>query len=413
MIMKATILDKRDDGGSSCYLCKVSLEDYIKGLPDTYQDYDIQREIVTNVYLDHLVDTVLGRRHIPPIVLMVDNKQFSNKHNELEVKTFKILDGLQRTFRLQSIRKTIDFCCDKLDPKEDYLAWNKFKFSRSFSNDLRKLDSNTDVLRSVVSVYKDKGKAGLLQTFEDNGQWFEIWTGLSPDEEVRKMLTLNAGHKPVKTRHQLELLFLNLLPVLREGEGQGFTLVREKETSATQFSKGRRPGSFHFAHIIASLLSFYEAKPVAPSTDLIQGIQSSDTSIEQYAEFTAPKFLKEVVAFLVRLDKQLAEQYGENGVLWMGREVSLAGLFGGLGEVAKNAANSHTAVMRQFVEITKTHPKVLNLDQFEEVRNNLDLSKVNIGNVNRVAVFSAVKEVLTSQQPDKVDWHKHFRTEGK
>jgi hypothetical protein len=162
---------------------------------------------------------------------------------------------------LQAIRKTISFCCDKLDPKEDYLTWNKFKFSRAFSNDLRGFDSNTDVLRAVVAVFKEKGKAGLLQTFKENGQWFEIWTGLSADEEVRKMLTLNAGHKPVKTRHQLELLFLNLLPILREGEGQGFTLVREKEISATQFSKGRQSGSFHFAHIITSLLSFYEAKP--------------------------------------------------------------------------------------------------------------------------------------------------------
>jgi hypothetical protein len=106
-------------------------------------------------------------------------------------------------------------------------------------------------------------------------------------------------------------------------------------------------------------------------------------------------------------------QYGENGVLWMGREVSLAGLFGGLGEVAENAEKPRTAVMRQFIEITKTHPKVLNLDQFEDVRNNLDLSKVNIGNVNRAAVFSAVKEVLTSSPPAKVDWRKHFRSEGK
>jgi hypothetical protein len=411
--MKATILDQRNDGGSKCYLCKLSLEDYIEGLDDTYQDYDIQRGIVTNVYLDTLVDTVLARRHIPPIVLVVDNKQFSAKGSELDIKKFKILDGLQRTFRLQAIRKTITFCYANLDPHEDYLAWNKFKFSRNFSTALRELDSNTNVLRSVVAVFKEKGKKGLLQTFEENDQWFEIWTGLSADEEVRKMLILNAGHKPVKTRHQLELLFLNLLPVLREGEGRGFTLVREKETSATQFSKDRQSGHFHFAHIITSLLSLYEARPVATSTGLIQGIQSSDSGIERYAEFTAPEFLKAVVSFLVRLDRQLAEQYGEKGTLWMGREVTLAGLFGALGAIAENSEQSRPAIMRRFIEITKAHPKVLNLAQFEEVRNNLDLSKVNIGNVNRAAVFSAVKEVLTASTPTKIDWRKHFGTESK
>lgn len=411
--MKATILDERDEGGSKCYLCKLSLEDYILGLDDTYQDYDIQREIVTNVYLDTLVNTVLDRRHIPPIVLVVDNKQCSVRGRDLEIKRFKILDGLQRTFRLQAIRKTITYCCDNLDTDEDYLSWNKFKFSRNFSNALREFDSNTDVLRAVAEVFKEKGKAGLLRTFKDNQQWFEIWTGLSADDEVRKMLTLNAGHKPVKTRHQLELLFLNILPVLREGEGQGFTLVREKETSATQFSKDRQSGHFHFAHIITSLLSLYEAKPVATSTGLIQGIQNSDSGIERYAEFTTPEFLKAVVTFLVRLDRQLATQYGENGVLWMGREVTLAGLFGGLGAIAENSERTRPEEMRRFIEITKANPRVLNLDHFEEARNSVELSKVNIGNVNRAAVFSAVKEVLTASPPARIDWHKHFGTEGK
>jgi hypothetical protein len=410
--MKARILDQRDDQDSRCYLCKLSLEDYIQGLDDTYQDYDIQREIVTNVYLDTLVDTVLERRHIPPIVLVVDGKEFNVKGNELEIRRFKILDGLQRTFRLEAIRKTLSFCSEQLDANEDYLAWNKFKFSRAFSSALREFDSNTNVLRAVVAVFRETGKEGLLQTFTKNGQWFEIWTGLSPDEEVRKMLTLNAGHKPVKTRHQLELLFLNLLPILREGEGKGFTLVREKETSATRFSKNREAGQFHFAHIITSLLSLYEARPVATSTGLIQGIQSSDVGIDRYAEFTSPDFLKAFVGFLVRLDTQISEQYGEVGILWMGREVSLAGLFGGVGAIAENAAQTRPAVMRRFIEITKGHPKILNLEQFEDVRNNLDLSQVNIGNANRSAVFSAVKEVLTAPS-GKIDWRKHFGTESK
>lgn len=411
--MKATILDERDDGGSKCYLCKLSLEDYIQGLDDTYQDYDIQREIVSNVYLDTLVLTVLAQRHIPPIVLVVDEKQCSVRGRELEIKKFKILDGLQRTFRLQAIRKTISFCYENLDTEEDYLSWNKFKFSRKFSNVLREFDSNTDVLRAVAEVFKEKGKAGLLRAFKDNQQWFEIWTGLSADDEVRKMLTLNAGHKPVKTRHQLELLFLNILPVLREGEGHGFTLVREKETSATQFSKDRQSGHFHFAHIISSLLSLYEAKPVATSTGLIQGIQSSDSGIERYWEFTTPKFLKAFVAFLVKLDSQLANQYGENGILWMGREVTLAGLFGALGAIAENAERSRLDEMIRFIDITKEHPRVLNLDDFEDARNRVELSKVNIGNVNRAAVFSAVKELLASAHPAKINWRKHFGTEGK
>ncbi len=410
--MKATILDYRDEGESTCYLCKLSLEEYIQSLDDTYQDYEIQRGIVSNVYLDTLVETVLGRRHIPPIVLVAENGHCSRREQDLRVDKFKILDGLQRTFRLQAIRKTITFCCENLDRQENYLEWSKFKFSRNFSNSLREINSNTDVLRAVASVFMEKGEAELLKSYSQNGQWFEIWKGLSPDAQVKKMLTLNAGHKAVKTRHQLELLFLNILPVLREGEGKDFTIVRERETSATRFSKDREPGHFHFAHIIAGMLSLYEGKAVGTSTDVIQDIQESDVGIEKYAKFTTPDFLKSVVTFLVGLDKQLSEQYGGNGILFMGREVSLSGLFGGIGAVSENCDRSRLDEMRRFLQIAKTNRGVLNLEQFEQVRNSVDLSKVNIGNVNRKAVYSAVSDLLTAKNPTRVDWRNYFRTAG-
>lgn len=413
MKMNAKILDSRDEGASQCFLSRIILEDYVNGLPSTYQDYDVQREIVTNVYLDHLVDTVIGNKHIPPIVLVVGDGNFKRDGDVLEIQEFKILDGLQRTFRLQAIKATIQYALDNITNPLSYLDWNKFKFSREFSAPMREFNSNTDVLHSVLLGLKDLGEDGLKNTFSQNGQWFEVWTGLTPDEEVRKMLTLNAGHKPVKTRHQLELLFLNLLPILRSGEGAEFRLVREKEVSSTQFSKNRECGSFHFAHIIASLLSFFAAKPVATSTGLIQDLQNRDTNLEENSEFISPAFLADFVGFLVRLDKLLSNQYGEIGVLWMGREVSLAGLFGALGSITDNSDMGRQSVMRQLLDFLNAHPEILNLEQFEQVRNSLDLSKVNIGNANRAAVFSAIKSLLSNTVHTQLDWREHFRSEGK
>lgn len=413
MRVKATILDNREEKTSKCFLSRMSLEDYVKSLPSSYQDYDVQREIVSNVYLDHLVDTVLNRKHIPPIVLIVNGQDYTVNGNVLELGEFKIIDGLQRTFRLQAIRKTIDFCFTQLDPKEDYLSWTKFKFSRSFSAELNKIDSNTDVLRAVVEFYKSHGKDELLKTFHDNNQWFEIWTGLTPQEEVRKMLMLNAGHKPVKTRHQLELLFLNLLPVLREDEGQDFKLVREKEISATHFSKERKIGDFHFAHVITALLSLYDGKPVTPSTSLIQEIQSNDSELDEYIELTNPETLKEILKLLVKLDMELFNQYGEYGSLWMGREISLSGLFGAFGFISARTNKSRVDVMRDFYNICHENPKILNLEMFEDVRNSVDLSKVNIGNINRSAVYSATKEILMEKTPSAINWKKHFGMEVK
>jgi hypothetical protein len=407
--MIAHILDQRDEGSSVCFLARLSLEDYIAALPETYKAYDVQREIVSNVYLDHLVNTVLDKRHIPPIVLVVDAGGFSKDASELKIESFKILDGLQRTYRLRSIRETIRYALNAEQSKlNEFLSWSKFKFSRHFSEDLRGIESNTDVLRSIFEAISKHGPDNVLETYTQNNQWFEIWTGLTPEEEVRKMLTLNAGHKPVKTRHQLELLFMNLLPVLRADVGSTFQLVREKEVGATQFSKDRTCGSFHFAHIITALLSLYSGKPIAPTTDLIQGIQN-DGNVDEYSEFMQPEFLRLFVDVIVKLDQVISEAYGDVGTRWMGREVSLAGLFAGVGAVALERNIPREQVLDSLQEIITRTPKMLNLEEFEAERNSVELSKVNIGNINRNAVLRATETILKDNGNTPINWRDFFK----
>jgi hypothetical protein len=408
--VKARILDIRGEGNAKCYLCRISLDEYIRGLPQTYQDYEIQREIVTNVYLDHLVETVLDQRHIPAIVLVAEliERSKTKDSSDLTVERFKILDGLQRTFRLKAIYDTMKFCVESLAPDQNYLAWNKYKLSREFSTTLRRLNSNTEVFRCILSARERHGNEGLKSSLVANAQWFEVWAGLSPEEEVRKMLTLNAGHKPVTTRHQLELLFLNLLPLLQLGQGATFKVVREKQVSSSQFSKVRETGTFHFAHIITALLSLLEGAPVVPSTELIQTLQSSERDLVRYEQLTKPAFLREFVAFLVRVDQRLSENYAELGALWFGREVTLAGLFAAIGAFAHDTNISYGQAMQRFTSIVTHQAGVLSLREFEAQRNSVDLSKVNIGNINRNAVYRAIHELLTATSPKKVQWDKHF-----
>lgn len=407
--MNGRILATRTEGSSYCHLCEISLEKYVSGLSEAYQEYDIQREIVSNVYLDRLVDTVLAKGHIPPIVLVVAEDDFERDGDNFEISSFKILDGLQRTFRLQAIRRTIQYCIDHLESEENLLEWSKFKFSRQFSSDLRKINSNTSVLRAILEAKAKHGTEFLTDSFSENPQWFEVWVNLSLSDEVRKMLTLNAGHKPVRPRHQLELLFLNLLPALRENETEEFTVVREKQVGATQFSKNRECGTFHFAHIITSLLSLAEAKPVPPSTNVIQGIQSNEEGIDKYSELLTPEFLQSFIHFLIQLDQTISEQYPESGAQWMGREIVLSGLFGGIGSSAVANGKSREDIMNQFSQIVEVDPKILALDKFEKARNSVELSKVNIGNVNRKAVFLAAKSLLGEHPPSELNWDNLFK----
>lgn len=407
--MNGEILDKRTEGESECLLCKFTLEEYIQSLPEAYQDYDIQRAIVTNVYLDHLVDTVLSRNHIPPIVLVAAQHEVQTYESAVTVDTFKILDGLQRTFRLQAIRRTIEYCIEIVKDPNKELELSKFSFSRRHSAALKEYDSNTTILGAIVSKYAEIGEEELRASFTENLQWFELWVNLDLEDEIRKMLVLNAGHKPVTSRHQLELLFLNVLPVFRKKEDKDFSIKREKEISATSFSKNRACGSFHFAHLITSLLSLYQGKPVAPSTSLIQSIHTDDDGIERYGKLLKPQFLKSFMDFLVSIDQTISAQYPKRGAQWMGREVTLSGIFGAIGLVASDSERSREELMALFLKRVAENESILALDDFEDVRNSLDLSKVNIGNVNRRAVFEATVDLLGNLPPQSLNWNYYFK----
>lgn len=407
--MKAKYLDERSERKATCYLCSIKLSEYLKSLPNSYEDYEIQREIVSNVYLDHLVSTVLGRRHIPSIVLVA--KRVTKIGASLEVESFKILDGLQRTYRLHAIQQTVEFALSKdLDP-EELLSLSRFAFSRKFSTELREYNSNTEILRAILEFRSAHGMAELRKCIADNSQWFEVWTGLSAADEVRKMLTLNAGHKPVKTRHQLELLFLNLLPVLRRAGAGKFKIVREKEVGSTQFSKVREAGEFHFAHLITAMLSFLRGKPVAASTSLVQEVNEESEEAEEATLAIDPNLLADAVRFLVRIEALLGSEYGDLARLWLGREVTLSGIFAALGAYANSESISGGMAFKKLLFIINGNPKVLRLKDFESARNNLDLSKVNIGSVNRVAVFNAIFDLLRSPS-SPLHWRKYFVAEA-
>ena len=53
-----------------CYLVGMKLNDYLNNLPLDYQDYDIQRGIVRNNYLDNIGTDIIKGNHLPVITLV-------------------------------------------------------------------------------------------------------------------------------------------------------------------------------------------------------------------------------------------------------------------------------------------------------------------------------------------------------
>jgi hypothetical protein len=405
-----TILDKKKEGKSTCYLVRSTLRSYLDALPVEFGDYQIQREVVSNVYLDQLVKTVIQRGHIPPLVLIGDGALATN--GELRLASFRILDGLQRTVRLKAIHDAADLLGEHDNDADHARKIARERLAKAGSERLTEIGASRGLF-VTLSQFVDKHSAADLAAVFESHQWFEIWTDLGTEEQIRKMLVLNAGHKPVKTRHQLELLFLSVLPKLKEASDREISVVREKERSAIFFAKSRKKGQFHFAELIAALIAMSEGEPVTTNAALITDIQNGEIK-DQLARCLKEEVLTAFVKTLVTLEDAALKDSEKYGLQWVGREVVLVGLFAALGDYASRKDVSFEKAMERLQERLK-RTGWLKLSEFEKERNSQDLAKVNIGTVNKRAVFRAFEDALDTanvQSLEAVKWGKLFRGEG-
>ncbi len=408
--MKATIFDSFSENGHVCHLSSIDLKAYVENIPADYDQYEVQREIVKNIYLDDLISTVLYRRHIPPIVLVLPEESFSVSGSEIDIRYFKILDGLQRTFRLKIIFDTIAFFVDKYEKDHNLLEFSRLKMSREFKSELEGINSSSAILYAITHHFVNvlDSQVERLKALFERDQWFEIWVGLLPGDEVSKMLILNAGHKPVKTKHQLELLYRYVFDVLPKAEFPEFRVVKEKEISSTQYSKTRGVGEFHFSHLITAILSLSEGRPITGNIDLIQKTQADYFDEEVFAQYLTLSFLRAFVDSLLRIDRKLYAAFGEIGSRWMGRETSLVGLYAATGQYLVQSKLTPSDAVAHLAKTIEANAEALDLTSFEQERNSLDLAKINIGNVNKRAVFEAVLQLLSGSEVS-LDWKRYFR----
>ncbi|WP_415897821.1 hypothetical protein [Neptuniibacter sp. QD57_21] len=397
--MEFKILDRKNEGQSSCFLISSSLEDFITNIPSNYDSYEVQRSIVSNSYLDRLVHTVLKKGHIPSITLISEESTESIEGGD--IGCFKILDGLQRTHRLKIIFETKKILLENITRISDEMS--EFQIKRQFREELSRVGSSGNIFIAIKNFYDEHGETELNKCFSDNSQWFELWNNLSPDDEVKKMLILNAGHKPVNIKHQLELLFQNLLPIFESVKSGSVEIFREKDVSSASFSKNRKPGSYHFSHLISSLISFMEGKPVSTNTNFISKVQDDDNKMKEISGFLSYSFLEVFIESVYKLDFAAKESFGEVGVQWIGREVSLVSTFSAIGAVSDNESDLINIVDRLVQNFSK-----LRLEDYERCRNNVDLAKVNIGNVNKKNIHEGFFRFIENDMIESIDWDDIF-----
>ncbi|MCG9681242.1 hypothetical protein L1D31_01580 [Vibrio sp. Isolate23] len=396
--MKLTILDKKTEGNATCYLCKVNMQEYLTSLSSDYKDWNIQRGIIDNSYLDDIIDTVISNKHIPSLVLISESQEIEKSINSniATISNFKILDGLQRTHRLKTILNSKQFV---LNHEQEVSNLTPVGISRKYLKEINSINASTTIIKKLINELNSGNSIANLLDFE---QWVEIWEGLSVKEQVDKMLILNAGHKHVSLKHQLEIVFYNIIDFIEKEVNDNFKVLRERDVNSVNANKNRKPGEFNFSLIISAILSLNSGKAITINSKLISNIQKNEEfySIDYHTILMVCKFLLE-------LDKILFNHYDELGTKWLGRDVVISGMMGAIGQYSHieniSVSESIELALNKFVSF----PTAFNINDFEKERNNVNYSKVNIGEFNKKAVYSATLLIMRNEYKS-IPWNEVF-----
>lgn len=383
-----------------CYLVGMKLNDYLNNLPLDYQDYDIQRGIVRNNYLDNIGRDIIKGNHLPVITLTTDrviNKEKSS------IEDFKILDGLQRTFRIHQLYLFLQKITEEEIKNEIFdvvKKGDKSEFRRKYRTEWKLSDEFSYTVleaRNIVETfikYRNELVPNKLLDIFDREQWFEVWEKLSIEDEIRKMILLNAGHKPMNNYHQLELLFLNQLSFIKK-RFSNIEIVRGKDMSTLAYAKSRKKHQFYFAHIIETILSFLNEDVVTLNSSLIQSIQEGDDASIRIQE--NPEIISETIDFLLKFDDILDSQFGNEGTKWIAKDTVLTAVVVAISRTKKT--------YKEFLNLLNKYPDMLNINGFNEWRKTLDISSINIGKYTKETVISGVSDFIRNSQ--QINWKKY------
>ncbi len=411
--LELKILSKREEKHnnkiSTCYMCKGTLEDYVRSIPDRYREYDIQRGIIkNNVYLERLTNTILEKQYIPSIVLVADNDSLSKNNESLIVKDYKILDGLQRSYRIKLIYNAYNLYLKEIqdNKKNEIESKTKFRLSRELKNELVERETTISYLWTIIEFYRNKNVD--INIFKNFIQWFEVWDNLDKNEQINKMLLLNAGHKSMDLKHQLELLFLNIISNTYLND-----FIRSKDINATYFYKNKEKGQLHLTHIISSLIAFDKCEPILLNQKYLQELHENiDIELEQAKIFFMEDNLEKFIKFFKDLDKIIEEKYGKDGLEWLGRESVLIGMFSSFGKYFQYKYNKDISQLNNcFSDIlSKLRENIdnININEFNDAKTSINIAKVNIGDLFKYSIYYYFCKLLISNQINK-SWKTIFK----
>lgn len=407
--MKIKILDKKIANGKSWFLGKISLWDYLSSVTDKNFEYDIQRGIVKNRYLDSILQSVNKGEALPPITIVVDKYENEDMYINIADGTFNILDGLQRTYRLWLYKKISEISA----PTENLFGGKQYDITNIVST----LKKSPYYIPGVISVSQVKSLlddtmpinvSSIEEIYRQFDIYLYVWAGLNDKEIVQKMLILNAGQRRVSIGHQYELMFLQ---IFKDKEiTDKVHLAREKDENFGVIKVGKRNiGEFIFSSTIIGIQSLIAGEPIRLSAENLEyGKEDEYISEELVNRYFNQPFLNIYLESLYKIDEALC-QISETYLKWIVKDTTISGIMGAIGAFLKLGNNndfnlSYGNVINFFVQ--KINEKdCFEIECFYKEYSNLSSQKINIGDKVRNAIFTYTLGILKNSP---IKWAEAF-----
>lgn len=330
----------------------MNISSYLDLIGDNFDDFEIQRRREKHKIYERMKSDIKQGALLPTITLAV--KDISSVDKSSEIKdllekrgAFNILDGLQRTHILYD-------------------------------------------LKNEGHIFDEKQM--LL---------IEIWMEANIGNLVYRLIILNAGQKPMSTRHQVELLFLAMKEEL-QNDVPGLELLKESDSSR-RTSFGKLP----FNRIVSAYQAFVSKTPNIEKKNIIASelannnmFAESDELSDEYTDFV------EYLKWHVRLDEKICQKYDRphgdipSGASWFGSENVMNSFFSAIadfGRTEERMSRIEKALTSLEQSLSSDDDDPLSLAILRDIQNGFDKRRVNVGKQTRTHLFHSFKEYFREE----------------
>ena len=399
--MNFTVLDNKIIGNKHWFLCKGNLYEFISSMKRDFSEFQIQRRIVRNGYLDGLLKTIIDREPMPTITLTCSKiGTDSNMTLSIDPNDIEILDGLQRTFRLWVFWKLSEVV--KAERIVDYREFAE-RLKQQDLEYIKRLDFvNATYLKNILDLSNREKILGAYKSYE---LIFVVWMGLTDQEVVEKMLVLNAGQRPVSSTHQFEILFLHYFDREKLHYSKSIRLLREKDSDYYKMKHGdRKVGQYALSSIVIAIQSFLQAKPLRiAAANKIVFEEDAVGDARNYKDFFTGDSLSQFINLVYRLDEAL-NHMSQDYQPWYGKDTTLSGLFAAFGNRLKDEERTVEGLEKIIDKLVSINAD-FEIDEYNRAYSELSSVHVNVGQRVREAIFRYTKALLSS---DRISWSKAF-----